>query len=725
MKKIVLLLFLSTVSQAKDVTLPQSFWNKPAKADNYTALAASFNTKTLPITADMALGNKGIGGGQYKADIKGRFGLAVETTKHGGFMRFAGGSNLSPAAATVRMFVKGKFLAGNKPKTFFSTLGPGYSLAIIKNKQSLNLQILKLTYSSLKEKRVISEIKLLLKDKLAAGKWYSVVVSWDRNKKLGAIFLNGKGVVGKLKFTANTREFLFFMLGSAARAKNFPDGISVPGTAFDELQVYNDWYEQLLKPIRKLSEADEKKLKEMLKAIRDFGHIAEKLQRWGGWEVIYTLPNLFGSEAQGRGLVKYPEHISNDKSHLTALVAARLLYAWQIMGDYRFYDLAKRSCDFFIAAQNKQGYWTNGYIMTVNGVKQSHHGSFKFQDSVQSHPIFLLGYFYRISGEKKYLDAAKRAGELYIKYQNPDGSWSHHGDPKRKIGATARGLPQGGEINDLTANDAIDVMVFMYHLTGEGKYIKAIKRLGEWLIKAELKGTKVRGWAQQYNNKLEPTDARHFEPPAMSLLGTREAIRAMVELYRLSGDRKYLKVLEECRDWHKKQYPKGMYAYYEHKTGRPIAYWKRNTYYLEDPKDLAYIKSVPISSSNAVLNPIPPFDDTLANADDFSFPQKYTEKDILQMQKYINKKATYGLKTISKDGVWAQPWVSNFSASLGAGFSIGQGRILWMLNWVEATRMLKGEIPAVQRGGTYRPRTIEIKRLAWPGKWYNVDWKKH
>ncbi len=724
MKTVFLLLFAAIGLQAKTVTIPQSFWDKPVAVDDYTVLTAGFNSKTLPIAADYALGAKGIGGGQYQAGEQGRFGLAVATTKLGGFLRFAGGSNLSPAAATVRMFVKGKFLAGKKPKTFFSALGPDYSVAVIKYQDSLALELRKLLYHPSQGNRLICSVKMPIA-KLVGDKWYSVVASWDRNKRQGAIFLDGKGLSGKLTFPENTREFLCFNLASGARAKNFPDGLSMPGSMFDELQVYNGWYEDILKPVKKLSDADEKKLKAMLQAVRNYGHVAEKLQRWGGWENLYTWPNMFGSEAQGRGLIQYPECISNDKSHSTALIAARLLYAWQVMGDYRFYDLAKRSCDFFLAAQSKQGYWVNGYRMTVNGIEPKHDEKFKFQDSVQSHPIFLLGYFYRISGEKKYLAAAKKAGELYLKYQNPDGSWSHHGNAVKKIGETARGLPQGGEINDLACNDSIDVMVFMYHLTGESKYIKAIKRLGDWMIKAELKGTKVRGWAQQYDNKMKPTDARHFEPPAMSAAGTGESIMALVELYRLSKDRKYLKVIEECRDWFKKQFPNGMYQYYEYESGRPVAYWNRKIYYLDDPKQLAFIKTVPINMTNIRLNKLPSFDYVLKTADDYKFPQKYTEKEMRAMQKYINKNATMGLDTISKDGLWLRPWMSNFPASLGQGFTLSQGRLLWMINWIEATRMLKGEIPPVQRGGTFRPGTIEIKRLAWPGNWYDVDWNKH
>ena len=713
---------------AADVNLPQNMWDVPAKVDDYTALTASFNSgKPL---ADSALGKSGIGGGYFKTDTKGRFGSAVTITKRGGCLRFAAGSNLSPAAATVRFFVKGKMLTGKLHKTFFSALGPDYSIAAVYRKDFIALEVRNLKYYNMPEgfkdesdPRVETRVAIPLKTKLSADKWYSVVLSWDRDKQKGAIFLDGSGSIGKFKLTGNTRELLLFYLGSGVKAKNFPDGLSVPGTCFDELQTYNVWYEQLMKPVKKLPGSEDAELVKMIAAVRNYGRTAEKLQRWGGWENVYTWPNYFGSDAQGRGLIRYPEWISNDKSHSTALIAARLLYAWQIMGDYRFYDMARNACNFFIAAQTKQGYWVNTYLMTVNGIS-TEHSEAKFQDSVQSHPIFLLGYFYRLSGEKKYLEAAKRGGEFYLKYQNPDGSWSHHVDMKKGIGVTARGLPQGGEINDLAANDALDIMVFMYHLTNDDKYLKAAKRLGEWLIKSELKGTAVRGWAQQYDNKMQPTDARHFEPATMSTVSTYDACAALIELYRLSGDRKYLKVVEECRDWLKKKFPDGKsHAYYDQKTGRPVAYWMRKTYFLDDPKQFAVVSQFSINHTYIDKLPVPAIDKMLKDADRPDIPAKYTTDDIKAMQKNISSKAAMALKTINPEGLWLRPWFAKFPASVGEAFTLGQGRILWMLNWIEAGRMLKGEIPAVQRGGTYIPGQIEIKRLAWPGNWYKVDWK--
>lgn len=712
---------------ATDVRLPANIWNAPVKVDDYTALTASFNSDK-PV-ADSALGKKGIGGGYFKTGVKGRFGSAVTITKRGGCLRFAGGSNLSPAAATVRFFVKGKMLTGKTHKTFFSALGPDYSIAAAYRKDFISLEVRNLKYYNMpkgfsyaSDPRVETRVSIPLKSKLSPDKWYSIVLSWDRDKQRGAIFLNGTGTTGKFKLTGNTREILLFYLGSGVKAKNFPDGLSVPGTSFDELQICNVWYEQLLKPVKKLSGTEEDKLKKMLSAVRNYGRTTEKLQRWGGWENIYTWPNYFGSDAQGRGLIRFPEWISNDKSHSTALISARLLYAWQIMGDYRFYDMARSACNFFLAAQAKQGYWVNVYTMTVNGIS-THHAEAKFQDSVQSHPIFLLGYFYRLSGEKKYLEAAKRGGEFYLKYQNPDGSWSHHVNLGKGMGVTARGLPQGGEINDLAANDALDIMVFMYHLTKDDKYLKAAKRLGEWLIKAELKGTAVRGWAQQYDNKMQPTDARHFEPATMSTVATADACAVLIELYRLSGDRKYLKVVEECRDWFEKKFPNGAYAYYDQKTGRPVAYWMRKPYFLDDPKQFAAASNFPINHTNLKKLPLPPFRKMLKDAVRADLPAKYTTAEIKAMQKNIAKKASFALKTINPEGLWLRPWFAKFPASVGEAFTLSQGRLLWMLNWIEASRMLKGEIPAVQRGGTYIPGQIEIKRLAWPVNWYNVDWK--
>ncbi len=59
---------------------------------------------------------------------------------------------------------------------------------------------------------------------------------------------------------------------------------------------------------------------------RTMNYMAD-LQRWGGWQCIYTWPTLLGSAAQGREYVDFDDYIDNDKGNGSAPLAAKFLWA--------------------------------------------------------------------------------------------------------------------------------------------------------------------------------------------------------------------------------------------------------------------------------------------------------------------------------------------------------------------------------------------------------------
>lgn len=697
---------------AEELELRGSWWEGPAEQTRRTTLVASFDSATSN-DADYARGDARSGGFGMNPDVPGRHGRATRIAEIGGHVHFPGGSNLNPDHGTVRLLVRGTVWQDETPRWLFEARGLD-RIGIRRDTKALSL-----VFSP--DRRVdqpIAQLDLPLGN-VSTDEWHCVVASWDRATGRGWIALDGRGVGGEMTFPDRRRATFVMYVGGGIGGRM--GGLNEPGLEIDDLVIYDVPLPMLEAELRPLPEEDQAFLPQAEDAARKCLNLVADLQRWGGWMTIHTWPTLIGSYAQGREHVDYDEAIGNDKSHATPYIAARFLYAYEILGDYRFFEVARRTGEFLLAAQDPRGFWVHGYKMTVYGIKPNASEShIKFQDSVQSHPIFLFAYLHRLTGDERYLEALKRAGEFYLAAQNPNGSWSHHFDATKGIGATATGLPQGGELNDLAMNDAIDIMVLMYHVTGEAKYLQAIKRAGEWLIGAQGTGA-ARGWADQYDEDDSPTWARHFEPPAYGTTATRLACRALREVYRISKDERYLQPIRECVAWLKAKYPDGkMPCFVEPGTGKRIASWQRKIYYLDDPEQLAWLKRQPTGVWYYQLVSITSsIESILADAEAPRIVPEVTAETAGERLPALRASAQTAMESQNEAGVWVVPKVAGFMGSVGVGFSTSSPRVLFLLRYAEAARIAAGELAPAWRGEG------NLLRMAYPkDDWYEVAWEE-
>ena len=100
---------------------------------------------------------------------------------------------------------------------------------------------------------------------------------------------------------------------------------------------------------------------------------------------------------------------------------------------------------------------------------------------------------------------------------------------------------------------------------------KALARLGDFLILAQMPDPQP-AWAQQYDHEMRPVWARKFEPPAIAGRESIGAIRALLEIHRITGDKKYLEPIPHALNYLRKSLlPDDQLArYYELKTNRPL-----------------------------------------------------------------------------------------------------------------------------------------------------------
>lgn len=689
------------------------FTNTASKTGSPASLSfyASFNESP---NAEVARSEGGSGGFGITSIPDGFQGGAIAVDKKGGHLNFCGEHNVNPETATISFYCKGPAASGEEGEVWLWQVRTtdSYYLGVKRTASGLSLILngaeFPDPYGGGPE--ILSRVDVPCS--LESDMWHHVTASWDSLRQKGWVGFDDKMAEGDFVMPRHLGGGYAMYLAGGAGVRKFEGGMLKPGNCFDELTIYDRSLATLYNSSGR-SDADaafdasvDAGARRLLKTLSD-------LQDDGGWQRLYTWPTLLGAYAQGREYVEPVPTATLDKMQGTPRVAGQFLYAYEVLRDPVYLDVAKRTGELLLAAQTPGGYWYSNYQMTPCGPKPS--GDFgkvsevKIQDGVQSDPLGLLMALYRVTGDERFRDGAVVSGEFYLKMQNPDGSWSHHIDFERDIGVTARGEPQGGEINDYATNYAIDSLVLMWHITKDPRYMAAVKRAGDWFVESMLDGP-VRGWALQYNGQIQPTWARLHEPPALSRDAVEVAAEALIEVYRLSKDERYLEPLRETAAWLKATFPDGtMYQYYDPKTGRPIAAWMDKIYFLDDPVQFEAAKQFPMNPLTMVLKSYPDLEGMLANA-------APTDSGVGMTTTRLKRDVTDSLSKQNEAGVFLTPNVGSGPHTLGRGFNAYNRRLTRMLAYLERTA------PRVNAEERSLGGEGDLLKMAITDNWYDVEW---
>lgn len=164
-------------------------------------------------------------------------------------------------------------------------------------------------------------------------------------------------------------------------------------------------------------------------------------------------------------------------------------------------------------------------------------------------------------------DAARFALDSLVKAQYPNGAWpqrysqfpSPSDFPVRQASYPAswdRQWPGASyythyTFNDNSIVDAIDAMLEAARVYGEPRYRAAAEKAGEFILLAQMPEPQP-GWAQQYDRDMHPAWARQFEPPSITGGESQSAMRALLLLYRETGNRKYLEPIPRALAYYKR-----------------------------------------------------------------------------------------------------------------------------------------------------------------------------
>ena len=135
-------------------------------------------------------------------------------------------------------------------------------------------------------------------------------------------------------------------------------------------------------------------------------------------------------------------------------------------------------------------------------------------------------------------------------------------------------------LNDDNLQQIAKVLFRAYELEKDERYLAALKKLGDFFIRAQMPEPQP-VWAQQYDREMHPAWARKFEPPSVTAYESIGAMETLHQLWVLTGDEQYLAPIQPALAWFERsKLPDGKHArFYEMKTNKPL-FFVKDTYEL-------------------------------------------------------------------------------------------------------------------------------------------------
>ena len=280
----------------------------------------------------------------------------------------------------------------------------------------------------------------------------------------------------------------------------------------------------------------QKELKELLLAIK-----IRETSKWADFGLANSVEKEILNWLNSR-IKEVPKKYS--ESDIYSLRSGAVLYfrAYEIFGDKNYLEAGLNRADLILKAQWSKGHWPWGTRLGENFVR--------IQDGFNNEPFWIMLYAYKLSGNKKYYESAKRCADVLLSLQRKNGGWPDQWSFNGKYSGHS-GVIKGVSFNDNATNSCVQMMIAMFHMTGNKKYIARLTKLGEFVEKSKMGEGDVTGWCEQYNDDGSPSRARQYEielPYPRAL--TRGVGPLLIWLYLMDGDEKHMNLLKRAYAWH-------------------------------------------------------------------------------------------------------------------------------------------------------------------------------
>ncbi len=252
----------------------------------------------------------------------------------------------------------------------------------------------------------------------------------------------------------------------------------------------------------------------------------------GGY-VYHVTPDL--SLRWGEG--PKDEHTIEVQPPGTPAVGQSFLRTYQVTGDEQALKAAKEAAYALIRGQNKYGGWDH----TIDFEHLSDEKVSFDDNQSQSAVSFLMAMDQQI--EDSLISAATQGAlKMMMTAQLDNGAWPHM-------------YPEQGNYHDYATfndggiNDCIRVMLEAYQYYDNDEAIeKSLRRAARFMMISQLPPPQP-GWAQQYNEFLQPAWARTFEPPSVCPSVTIKNINTLIDLYLVLGEETLLEPIPDAIRW--------------------------------------------------------------------------------------------------------------------------------------------------------------------------------
>jgi hypothetical protein len=160
----------------------------------------------------------------------------------------------------------------------------------------------------------------------------------------------------------------------------------------------------------------------------------------------------------------------------------------------------------------------------------------------------------------------EKALQLMLNSQLENGGWPHMYPAQGNYHDFAT-------FNDNGINDCISVMVDAHKYYQKEEYLKSIHSAGWFMIMSQLPPPQP-GWAQQYNQYMQPAWARAFEPPAVCPSATLRNLNTLIDMYLYTNNGRYLEPIPDAIRWlETSKMPNGKWGrFLEIGTNKPLYY---------------------------------------------------------------------------------------------------------------------------------------------------------
>ncbi|MEW6237162.1 MAG: pectate lyase [Candidatus Omnitrophota bacterium] len=279
------------------------------------------------------------------------------------------------------------------------------------------------------------------------------------------------------------------------------------------------------------------------------------LQRNGGWAMAWTADQ---SITYGESRIQ-PAEIIVVQPPATPSIGSLYLRAYEIAQATEYLETALAAGDALLAGQNKWGGFPHEYLP---GQSRNMRGT--YDDGVTQGATRFFVDLWQKTKEDRFADGAKRCGKFMVDSQYENGGWP-------QAAPAAAGYSRYITLNDGAMMDVIRALFILYHTFDDKRFYDAALRGADCLLSLQGKPPQA-VWAQQYTVEGDPAPARKFEPAAYSASESMGVLRVLLEVYKETGDKKYLQAGPPAFAWYKQsRLPNGKWArLYELRSNRPI-----------------------------------------------------------------------------------------------------------------------------------------------------------